>query len=74
MSTLIQFISGIGDAVLAAFEFLSSLIKDTLYVAQLASQAVASIPDYFAFFPQEILSLIVVLFTLVIIYLILGRQ
>lgn len=74
MSTLIQFISGIGDVVFAAFEFLSSLIKDTLYVAQLAAQAVASVPDYLSFFPQEILALIVVLFTLVIIYLILGRQ
>lgn len=74
MSTLIQFISGIGDAILAAFEFLSSLIKDTLYVAQLAAQAVSSIPEYFSFFPQEILSLIVVLFTLVVVYLILGRQ
>lgn len=74
MSTLIQFISGIGDAILSAFEFLSSLVKDTLYVAQLCAQAVLSIPDYFSFFPSEVLVPVMALFTLAVVYLILGRQ
>lgn len=74
MTAIINFIKGIADAVTGAFEFLTSLIEDTLYVAQLAANAVASIPIYLSFMPPSVLLLIGALFTIVVVYLVLGRQ
>lgn len=74
MAELLEFVSGIADGVLALIEFLGDMVTDTLYVVQLTGSFVASIPDYFAWLPPEVLAVIVSIFAIVVLYKILGRE
>lgn len=74
MTAIIGFLGGIADAVLAALEFLASIIKDTLYVVQLTAESVSMVPVYLQFFPPAILTLILAIYIVVVVYMILGRK
>lgn len=74
MAELLEFVSGIADGVLALIEFLGDMVTDTLYVVQLTGSFVASIPDYFAWLPSEVLAVLVSIFAIVVLYKILGRE
>lgn len=74
MDGLIAFFEGIGNAIVSAFQFLISLVADIVYMIQLTGKFLAQIPSYFSWIPAEITALLVVLFSVVVIYKILGRE
>lgn len=74
MTAIVSLLLSIADGLIAAFEFLASLIEDIAYMAQLLSQSVSSIPEYLSVFPAPILTLIGTIFTVVVIYKIIGRE
>jgi len=74
MDGLISFFEGIGNAIVSAFQFLISLVSDIVYMIQLTGKFLAQIPSYFSWIPAEITALLVVLFSVVVIYKILGRE
>lgn len=74
MSTIINFLKGIADGVMAIISFVLDLVQDLLYVGQLLTESVSQIPDLFSFFPPEILALIVSALSIVVIYKVIGRD
>lgn len=74
MSGIIEFFTGIGNAITSALHYLLSIIQDTVYVVSLLGQFLISIPTYFTWMPEQILVLITLLLTIAIIMKILGRS
>lgn len=59
---------------LAFFDFLIQMIKDVVYVVTLCNDFVKKIPLMFSWLPSPIVSVIVIIFAIVVIYKILGRE
>lgn len=74
MEAIINFLTGIGDGLLAIVDFLGGMIEDILYVVQLTGSFVLKIPDFFDWLPPELIAIVVSLFAVVVVYKILGRE
>lgn len=74
MDALLQFFQGIGNAITNFFDFLFSLVGDLVYLIQLTGKFLVSIPGYFSWLPPELLALIGTIFTIVVLYKVLGRE
>lgn len=74
MAAITDFFAGIVDAIGSAIDFLISFVGDIVYVIKLTGQFVTRIPDYFAWLPAPVLTIIVSIFAVVVIYKILGRE
>lgn len=74
MDGIISLLRGIGDAIVSIFDFIVSFFQDIVYMIQLTGKVVLSIPDYFSWLPGELVTLLVILFGIVVIYKILGRE
>lgn len=74
MDAIINFLKGIGAGIVAAFDFIISFFQDVIYIIQLTGRFLAQIPSYFAWLPPQLLGLLVVLFSIVVIYKIMGRE
>lgn len=74
MDALLQFFQGIGNAITSFFDFIFSFLGDIVYLVQLTGKFLAAIPGYFSWLPPELLSLIGIIFTIVVLYKVLGRE
>lgn len=74
MDGIIGFLRGIGSAIVAAFDFIIGFFQDLIYIIQLTGKFLLQIPAYFSWLPAELLSMLVVLFGIVVIYKIMGRE
>ena len=74
MGGIIEFFQNIADGVVAAVEYLGSLLSDIAYMVTLVGVFVAKIPVYFSWLSPTVVSLIVMAFGVVVIYKILGRE
>ena len=74
MNALISFFKGIGSAIVAVFDFIISFFQDLIYMIQLLGKFLGQIPNYFSWLPSEILAPLLLLFAIVVIYKILGRE
>lgn len=74
LSTIKDFIVGIGDALLSAWDFLVGLIEDIVYVIEITGKALAQIPSIFSWLPIELLGLLVLAIGVVVVYKVTGRE
>lgn len=74
MQAIIDFFKAIGDIIVAIIDFVVSFFGDLIYMIQLTGQFLAQIPAYFSWLPGELVSMLVILFGVVVIYKILGRE
>ena len=74
VNAIISFFTGIADAVTALFSFLFSIISDLVYLVQLTAKFLLQIPVYFSWLPSPVVSLIILIFSIVVLYKILGRE
>lgn len=74
MDAVISFFKGIGNAIIAVFDFIISFFQDLIYMIQLLGKFLAQLPSYFSWLPSEILGSLLLLFSIVVIYKILGRE
>ena len=74
MNAILEFLKGIGNAIIAVIDFVMGLFEDLVYMIKLLGQVVLNIPSYFAWLPGELLALIIVIISIVVIYKILGRE
>ena len=56
------------------WDFVITFLKDTFGMIKLVGESVASIPDYLSFLPGPIVSVFISIFSVVVIYKILGRE
>lgn len=74
LSAIIDFFTGIADAVTALIDFVFSIISDLVYMVQLTGKFILQIPVYFSWLPGELLALVVLIFSIVVLYKVLGRE
>ena len=74
MTAIVNFFKGLGDIIGTIIDFIVDLFTDLVYVITLLGKFVLEIPSYFSWLPLELIALVVTLFSLVIIYMILGRK
>lgn len=74
-------LDAIGDAVDSIVEFLDTIwkfvkdfTKSTFEMIELVGDTVKSLPDYLDWLPEGIVASLVILFGVVVIYKILGRE
>lgn len=74
MQDILNFFTGIVDLVVSLVDFVIGLIDDIVYMVQLTAVFVGNIPTYFAWLPGTFVATIVVIFSIVVIYKIIGRE
>lgn len=74
MQAIVDFLSGIGDAIVSIVDIVITLLEDIVYVVQICGQMLANLPSYFSWLPAEAVSLIVLAITIIVIYKFAGRE
>lgn len=74
MGTVKDVIASLGQFASSGFDFVIGIFEDIVYMIQLTAEFVAGIPDYFSWLPAEAVALIVSIFSIVVIYKVLGRE
>lgn len=74
MFAIFDAIIGFFEAVFALIEFVINFIGDLIYIIMLTGEFLLKIPEYFAWLPGTLLSLVVTAFGIVVIYKVLGRE
>lgn len=74
MKDIIEFFTGIADAITSLIDFLISFVQDIVYIVKLTGEFVLQIPSYFAWLPSEAVALLVTIFAIVVVYKIAGRE
>lgn len=74
MKAIADFLTGFGSLLLSLIKLVVNTVIDLVYMIQLLAQMLANIPAYFGWIPTAVASSIVVIFSFVIIYKVLGRE
>lgn len=74
MSVIIDFFSGLFDTIANMVLYFINLLKDMVYVLKLLRTFVWKLPELFMWLPGTLVAMLVVVFSIVIIYKILGRE
>lgn len=74
MQALIDMFTGFFDAIGKIIDFIIDFFADLVFVIATLGQFVLEIPGYFVWLPGEIIALIITIFSIVVIYMILGRK
>lgn len=74
LDSIKDFFVSTGDVITGLVDFVIGFIEDLVYVVKICGKFLAKIPDFFSWLPVEIVALVVVLFSIVVIYKIMGRE
>ena len=74
MGAIITFFEGIVDAITGAIDFLIGFIEDIVYIVKITGEFVLEIPNYLAWLPAPVLAIVIVVFGVVVIYKVMGRE
>lgn len=69
-----NFLLSIGSVITGLVDFVIGFIEDIVYVVKLCTSFVAKIPSLFSWLPTEVLAIVVITFSVVVIYKIMGRE
>lgn len=62
------------EPIVSLVDFVIQIVGDLVYVIQLVGSFAVNIPYYFSWLPSEIVTIIIIIFGVVVIYKILGRE
>ena len=74
MKAITDFLGGIGNGLMMIVDFVISFFEDVAYIIKLTGEFVLKIPEYLSFLPPSVLAIVVSIFTVVVIYKVLGRE
>lgn len=74
MKAIIDFFSGFVDVIVSLVNFVIDTIMDLVYMISLLGSMITNIPAYFGWIPSAVVSSIIVIFSIVVIYKIIGRE
>ena len=69
-----NFFVSIADVITSLVDFVVGFIKDIVYIVKLCGTFVAKIPRLFSWLPSGVLAIVVLTFSVVVIYKIMGRE
>lgn len=74
LETIKNFFLSFANIITSLVDFVVGFIEDIVYVVKLCGSFVAKIPLLFAWLPPQAIALIVIIFSVVVIYKVLGRE
>ncbi len=74
MKAILKAIKSIATGFTALLDFLFGIISDLVYVVGITGDAIIAIPSYFGWLPDEFLTVLLTIFSIVVIYKLLGRE
>lgn len=74
LQSIFDVLTSIGNFFTSIVEFLISFIGDLVYAIKLIGETVIQIPSYLGFLPSAVLAIFITIFSIVVIYKILGRD
>ena len=74
MQAIIDMFSGFIDTVGKIIDFVVDFFQDLIYVIGLLGKFIVEIPSYFSFLPASLVVMLGTVFSIVVIYMVLGRK
>lgn len=74
MSAIITFFEGFVDVISGAVDFLVGFVEDIVYIVKITGEFVLEIPNYLSWLPAPVLAIVIVVFGIVVIYKVMGRE
>lgn len=74
MTAIVDFFAGIGKVLISLCQLVVQTVLDLVYMIGLLGDMLGNIPAYFGWIPPAVASSIVVIFSFVILYKVLGRE
>lgn len=74
LSKIAEVVTAIGDFISTVVSFVVDFLKDIFQVIVLVGKTVVHLPEYFSWLPAAAVSIILVIFGVVVIYKITGRE
>lgn len=74
MQVIIDFFKGFADIVSSLVDFVIDMVNDLVYVVKLLTEVLSQLPTFFTWLPAEVWAVLAVLFSIVVIYKIIGRE
>lgn len=71
---IISFFESIGTFFSTVWDFIIDFFNGLISVVTMTGEFVLMIPDYFSWLPASVLALVVAIFSVVVIYKIIGRE
>lgn len=74
MKAVVKAIKGLVQAVEILIDFVVDLFQDLIYMIELLGEFIVNIPSYLSWLPAPVIAIIVTIFSIVVIYKIIGRE
>lgn len=74
LSTIKDFLVGIGDMLMTAWDFVVGIFEDIAYLIKLLHEFLRNIPSYFSWLPASVVALVVAIFGVVVVLRVIGRD
>ena len=74
LESIMQFFETLFAPILAIFDVINSFFNDLVYVISLLTSFVIQIPDMLSFLPSATIPILIIIFDIVVMYKILGRE
>lgn len=74
LETIKNFFLSFSNIVSSLVDFVVGFIEDIVYVVKLCASFVAKIPLLFSWLPAPALAIIIIIFSVVVIYKVMGRE
>lgn len=74
MQAIIDFFNTVGSVISTVINFVVKMFSDLVMMLQLLAKFIVNIPSYFGWLPASVVAVIVTIFSIVVIYKILGRE
>lgn len=74
MTALINMLKGFFSTIGSVIDFIIDFFADLIYVIGLLGKFILEIPSYFTWLPGTVLAILITTFSIVVIYMILGRK
>ena len=74
MQAIIDFFNTLGSVISTVINFVVKMFSDLVMMLQLLAKFIVNIPSYFGWLPTSVVAVIVTIFSIVVIYKILGRE
>lgn len=71
---MIKALKGIFDLISSVVSFIIGFFQDLVYMISLLGKFIISLPSYLSWLPSTFITAITLIFTIVVIYKVLGRE
>lgn len=74
MGSIISFLEGIANFFVSICDFVIGFFGDIVFIIQITGELLQYLPSYFSWLPGSLLRMLLITYSIVIIYKITGRE